>query len=168
MPGRAAGRNSQQPPRQAADGRVQERNGAAAARGAAQAPGDGLFPQDEGRMNTLVMLLVTTIPGADTPPAIQTQPAPIVSSYSGDAGRFGWFRNRPGLRARLRGWFGRSPTETMPASTGSPSPSSTIAPPLANDGRLVPVPVSSAAPVSRFSGTIQTSSSGPVLGGPVK
>jgi hypothetical protein len=113
----------------------------------------------KGRMNTLLMVVLTVqAPALEPAPVIQTQAPggtsfvspmpstsavpPVITSGEVDSGE-GWFsrfRNRPGLIGRLRGWFGwgqssepvmSSPTPSYPISTGS-----------WNESRLTPVPAS--------------------------
>jgi hypothetical protein len=107
--------------------------------------------KDEGRMNTLVLLLMASSVPAQTPAVIQSQPSMVyqtqyTSSSTADSGDSGWgsrFRNRPGLFARIRGWFGgrSQPSEQYPSST-TVYPSSSTAP-VTSEGRLVPTPVTS-------------------------
>jgi hypothetical protein len=98
-------------------------------------------------MNTLVLLLMSAVPGADPYPVIQSQPAPVYQTQSGsinyDSGDSGWFsrfRGGEGLFPRLRSFFnrGRVPDAVQPNSY--PSSVSGTTP----EGRLVPTPIMTA------------------------
>jgi hypothetical protein len=102
-------------------------------------------------MNTLVLLLMTAVPGAE-PPVLQPQPvlqAPSASVAPADTGESSWwnrFRSRPGLLSRMRARFGRSPSaDANPAVGTVPYPGSVTLPPTTSSGRLVPMPVDTPA-----------------------
>jgi hypothetical protein len=97
-------------------------------------------------MNTLVLLLMTTIPGADPAPIVQPATAPAPAAVSPDTGETWWgrFRHRQGLFSRLRGWFGKSHEDVLTAP-GLPSTVKTVPGPMEH-GRLVPTPVDSPMP----------------------
>jgi hypothetical protein len=88
-------------------------------------------------MNTLVLLLMTAVPGEpvmQVQSVVQTPSAPIVTTEAGESSWWSRFRNRPGLLTRLRNRFGWSQTESYP-------PAITTAPSMTTSGRLVPTPI---------------------------